>query len=72
MEVKDPENTRKCVKSSISQGYIKLKGEARELDMIVFEREGDCGHQFSQYSVTLRELLSQKESCVGEEYDTKS
>ena len=69
MGVEDPEDTSYCVKAAIAQGFIKLKGEPRELEMVVFRGNGECGHEFS---ITLRELLVQKEYCVAEDFKTNS
>jgi len=38
------EAVSKCTKAAIMKGLIDVKGEAEELEKVIYEKEGECGH----------------------------
>lgn len=34
----------RCIKAAIMRGYINIKGEEGDLDLVVYQQEGECGH----------------------------
>ena len=52
----DAKNASLCTKAGIMRGHIKLSGEEGDLEKVVHEDEGDCGHMIK---ATLGDLLKQ-------------
>ena len=52
----DAKNASLCTKAGIMRGHIKLSGEEGDLEKVVHEDEGDCGHLIK---ATLGDLLKQ-------------
>ena len=52
----NPKNASRCIKAAIMKGHIDIKGEEGELDMVVHEEMGQCGHMIQ---AKLGDLLQQ-------------
>ena len=56
MGIKRPVQASKCVKRAIYNGFIKITGDPKDLETVVFKGKGRCGHVIE---ATLRNLLVQ-------------
>ena len=56
MGIKRPIQTSKCVKKAIYNGFIKISGDPKELEMVISKGKGSCGHTIE---ATLQDLLKQ-------------
>ena len=61
----DPENASLCTKAAIMRGHIKITGEAGDLEQVVHQEEGECGHMIK---ATLGDLLKQPD-YAGLDYE---
>ena len=55
----------RCVKAAIMKGHIQISGEAGDLEQVVVEQEGECGHLMK---ATLGDLLKQPD-YAGLDYE---
>jgi len=62
MGVKHPKQANFCVNAAIAKGFIKITGDPEDMDMVVHEEEGRCGHMIK---ATLRDLLKQPDAAAG-------
>merc|ERR1739845_204204 len=56
MGIDSMKDVNRCTLSAIQKGHITVKGKPEDLDMVIFEAEGECGHTFKP---TLKQLLDQ-------------
>ena len=61
----DVETASRCVKAAIMRGHIQISGEEGDLDKVVVEEKGDCGHRMR---ATLGDLLRQPD-YAGLDYE---
>jgi len=59
MGIESLKDINRCTLSAIQKGFIQLEGKPEELDMVVFEEKGNCGHI---YKPTLTQLLHQTDN----------
>lgn len=62
-------STGNCVAAAIFNGFIKITGDPKELDMVVFADAAEDGEQVCGHVIymTLRELLLQPDCCAGDD-----
>jgi len=64
----DPKTASLCTKAAIMRGHIKLSGEEGDLEQVVHEDKGECGHLIK---ATLGDLLKQPDYS-NYDYDLKN
>jgi len=65
MGITNLEDKNLCTMAAIQKGFIQVEGKPEDLDMVVFEAKGECGHMFKP---TLKQLLEQPDYS-GTDYE---
>jgi len=63
MGIESLKDINRCTLSAIQKGIIQVQGKPEDLNMVVFELKGLCGHM---YKITLEQLLEQTDNCVDD------
>jgi len=61
----DPKYASLCTKAAIMRGHLKITGEVGDLEQVVHQEEGECGHMIK---ATLGDLLKQPD-YAGLDYE---